>query len=107
MKMHYRLAHRKQRTWLSNQTTDVRAPEPRPIVELPIIRNNALVPRRVSSATRLPCRRRSGSWPTFDIHCGVYLANHRARALNGLGIRGLCARAEIGPDKRKLTGQTA
>src|ERR1035437_2904507 len=62
------------------QTADVRDPEPRPAVELPILRNNALVPRPGSSGTRLPCRRRSGSWPTVDLHYGVYLANPRARA---------------------------
>jgi hypothetical protein len=53
------------------QTADVREPEPRPAVELPILRNNALVPRPGSSATRLPCRRRSGSWTTLDLHYGV------------------------------------
>src|SRR5450759_2671327 len=41
------------------------------LTKLPIIRNNALVPRPGSSATRLPCRRRSGSWPTLDLHYGV------------------------------------
>src|ERR1035437_7992094 len=46
-------------------------PEPRPAVELPIIRNNALVPRPGSSTTHLPCRRRSGSWPTRDLRYGV------------------------------------
>src|ERR1035437_6007764 len=53
------------------QTADVREPEPRPAAELPILRNNVLVPRPGSSATRLPCRRRSGSWPTLDLHYGV------------------------------------
>src|ERR1017187_9264365 len=53
------------------QTADVREPEPRPAVELPILRNNVPVPRPGSSSTHFPCRQRSGSWPTLDLHYGV------------------------------------
>src|ERR1035437_5932660 len=42
------------------QTADVHGREPRPAVELPIIRNNALVPRPGSSSTHFPCRRNLG-----------------------------------------------
>ena len=42
------------------QTADVHGPEPRPAVELPILRNNALVHRPGSSSTHFPCRRNLG-----------------------------------------------
>src|SRR5450759_1440897 len=52
------------------QTADVHGPEPRPAVELPILRHNVPAPARVRAQLSFRVRRRSGS-PTIDLHYGV------------------------------------